>query len=128
VAVVQHIPKNFYKHLPSVLLKWAALITQRGKFWKVAVLQNEECICFSRGWPEFAKAHDLRMGYFLLFRYEGNMVFNVKVFDTTCCLKIYSSIHCEPPTFIFESTKFIDLTSDVKSEGKHFSWPVIYFL
>jgi B3 DNA binding domain len=118
VAMVQHIPKNFYKHLPVGLPRRAALVIQRGKFWKVDVCQNEEGICFSRGWPEFAKAHDLRMGYFLVFQYEGSMVFNVKVFDTTCCLKDYSSIHCEHPTFKFESPKFIDLTSDVKSEGK----------
>ncbi|KAF3326212.1 B3 domain-containing protein [Carex littledalei] len=85
------IPEKFYKHLPAVLPKQASLVsTQSDKFWRVDVCQNEQGICFSRGWPEFAKAHHLQIGYLLVFRYEGNMVFHVKVFDTTSCLMDYS--------------------------------------
>jgi hypothetical protein len=39
------------------------------------------------------KAHDMDTGYFLLFQYNGNMNFEVKVFDTSCCLKNYSLQH-----------------------------------
>lgn len=41
------------------------------------------------GWKEFAKALDLRTGYFVLFQYKVNMVFSVKIFDNTMCLKEY---------------------------------------
>jgi B3 DNA binding domain len=41
------------------------------------------------GWKEFAEALDLRTGYFVLFQYEVNMVFSVKIFDNTMCLKDY---------------------------------------
>lgn len=41
------------------------------------------------GWKEFAEALNLRTGYFVLFRYEVNMVFSVKIFDNTMCLKEY---------------------------------------
>ncbi|XP_078171467.1 putative B3 domain-containing protein Os06g0632500 [Carex rostrata] len=115
------IPKKFYKHLPASPPKQASLVTQTDKFWRVDVCQNEEgIICFSRGWPEFAKAHHLQIGYLAVFRYEGKMVFNVEVFDTTSCLKNYSLSPCKPPNFKFESSKCVDLTSDVqvKSEGE----------
>ncbi|KAJ3697554.1 hypothetical protein LUZ61_001259 [Rhynchospora tenuis] len=110
------IPKEFYKHLPKVLPKRASLVTQSCKICKVDVCQNEEGICLSRGWSEFVKAHDLQLGYFLLFRYEGKMVFSVKVFDTTCCLKDYALAPSEPQQPIFKSSKVVDLTSDIKSE------------
>ncbi|KAJ4791210.1 Transcriptional factor B3 family protein [Rhynchospora pubera] len=111
------IPKEFYKHLPTVLPKRASLVTQSCKIWRVDVGQNEEDICLSRGWSEFVKAHDLQLGYFLLFRYEGKMVFSVKVFDTSCCLKDYALTPSEPKQPTFESSKVIDLMSDVKSES-----------
>ncbi|KAJ4755797.1 Transcriptional factor B3 family protein [Rhynchospora pubera] len=113
---MQRIPKKFYKHLPTILPKRASLTTQSCKIWRVNVHQNEEGICFSRGWSEFVKAHDLQLGYFLLFRYERKMVFSVKVFDTSCCLKDYALTPCEPKQPTFEYSKVVDLTFDVKSE------------
>lgn len=89
--------------------------------------QNEQGIYFGRGWPEFAKALDLCLGYFLVFQYEGKMVFNVEVFDTTCCLKDHPSTPRKPTTFKFEPSEFVDLTTDVNSEGKLFTPPFIYF-
>ncbi|KAJ1697159.1 hypothetical protein LUZ63_005671 [Rhynchospora breviuscula] len=106
---ILRIPKKFYKHLPTVLPKRASLVTQICKIWRVNVHQNEEGICFSSGWSEFVKAHDLQLGYFLLFRYEGKMVFSVKVFDTTCCLKDYALTPCEPKQPTFESSKMPNL-------------------
>ena len=128
--MAQRIPKKFYKHLPASPPKQASLVTQTDKIWRVDVCQNEEGICFNRGWPEFAKAHHLQIGYLVVFRYEGKMVFNVEVFDTTSCLRNYSLTPFKPPNFKFESSKFVDLMSDVqvKSEGKLLYWPVIKFL
>lgn len=47
---------------------------------------------FGNGWKEFTEAHDLCVGYFLVFCHEGNMVFTVKVFDWSGCLKEYNEI------------------------------------
>lgn len=38
-----------------------------------------------RGWEQFYRAYDLRHGYFLLFRYDGDAMLTVKVFNTTMC-------------------------------------------
>ncbi|KAE8821208.1 B3 domain-containing protein [Hordeum vulgare] len=42
-----------------------------------------------RRWKQFVRAYDLRHGYFLVFRYDDNAMFTVKVFDTTMCCRRY---------------------------------------
>ncbi|KAF3532075.1 hypothetical protein DY000_02036869, partial [Brassica cretica] len=37
------------------------------------------------GWKEFAKAHDLQVGDVVIFRQEGDMLFHVTAFGTSCC-------------------------------------------
>ncbi|KAJ0964788.1 hypothetical protein J5N97_025926 [Dioscorea zingiberensis] len=58
-----------------------------GKFWKVKVQQDDERLFFGDGWNELAAAHGLDEGFFLVFRYEGNMVFTLKIFDLSGCRK-----------------------------------------
>ena len=38
---------------------------------------------FFHGWHEFVEYHSIHVGYFLIFRYEGNSNFNVNIFDLT---------------------------------------------
>ncbi|KAJ3693389.1 hypothetical protein LUZ60_008869 [Juncus effusus] len=84
------LPHEFYTYLPHELPKRATLYVPGGTNWHVEIHKNDGDVFFGTGWPEFAKAHDLHTGYFLIFRYEGNMVFNITVFDTTCCDKEYA--------------------------------------
>ena len=42
-----------------------------------------------RGWKQFVRAYDLQHGYFLVFAYDDNATFTVKVFDTTMCRRRY---------------------------------------
>ena len=45
----------------------------------------------SRGWEKFYRAYDLRLGYFLLFRYDdAATMLIVKVFNATMCLMRYA--------------------------------------
>ncbi|PHU08817.1 hypothetical protein BC332_20677 [Capsicum chinense] len=37
------------------------------------------------GWEKFAEEHDLRLGDMLIFRHEGDMDFDVSIFDSTHC-------------------------------------------
>ncbi|KAI5017237.1 hypothetical protein ZWY2020_037615 [Hordeum vulgare] len=58
--------------------------------WDVEVVfDTDGSIYLDRGWKQFVCAYDLRHGYFLVFRYDGNCVFTVKVFDTTMCHSCY---------------------------------------
>ncbi|PHU08572.1 hypothetical protein BC332_20432 [Capsicum chinense] len=37
------------------------------------------------GWEKFAEEHDLQLGDMLIFRHEGDMEFDVSIFDSTHC-------------------------------------------
>ena len=60
------------------------------KLWDVEVVfDTDGSMYLDRGWKQFIRAYDLRHGYFLVFRYNGNATFAVKVFDTTMCRRRY---------------------------------------
>jgi B3 DNA binding domain len=118
----QMIPRKFQMNLPHKLPKLATLFSPIGKFWHVETSHIGQDMYFQKGWSEFAKVHDLQTGYFLVFRYEGNMIFKVKIFDTTCCLKDYTlgshARHVNPCIKIETSSKARDQTSSEKSHGQ----------
>ncbi|KAE8820169.1 B3 domain-containing protein [Hordeum vulgare] len=60
------------------------------KLWDVEVaFDTDGSMYLHRGWKQFVHAYDLRHGYFLVFRYDDNATFAVKVFDTTMCRRRY---------------------------------------
>ncbi|KAE8811567.1 B3 domain-containing protein [Hordeum vulgare] len=60
------------------------------KLWDVdVVFDTDGRMYLDRGWKQFVRAYDLRHGYFLVFRYDGNATLAVKVFDTTMCRRRY---------------------------------------
>ncbi|KAG6513189.1 hypothetical protein ZIOFF_023499 [Zingiber officinale] len=69
------IPRNFVKHLANSELKTATLVSPCHTFWHVQVLHNQDDkldMQFGRGWELFVRAHRLKPGDAILFRYEGN--------------------------------------------------------
>ncbi|KAE8769280.1 B3 domain-containing protein [Hordeum vulgare] len=87
------LPHNFAKMLDSHRPQNMKL-RQAGhglrKLWDVeVVLDADGRIYLDRGWKQFVRAYDLGIGYFLVFRYDGNATFAVKVFDTTMCRRRY---------------------------------------
>ncbi|KAE8767306.1 B3 domain-containing protein [Hordeum vulgare] len=89
----QVLPHNFVKMLDSHRPQNKKL-RQAGngfrRLWDVEVVfDTDESMYLDRGWKQFLCAYDLRHGYFLVFRYDGNYVFTVKVFDTTMCRRRY---------------------------------------
>uniref|UniRef100_A0A8I6YCV7 TF-B3 domain-containing protein n=1 Tax=Hordeum vulgare subsp. vulgare TaxID=112509 RepID=A0A8I6YCV7_HORVV len=89
----QVLPENFVKmldgHRPQNMK-----LRQAGnglcKLWDVEVaFDTDGNMYLDRGWKQFVRAYDLRHGYFLVFRYDDNATFVVKVFDTTMCRRRY---------------------------------------
>lgn len=62
-----------------------ATIFSLGKFWHVKIQADGEELFFGDGWDELVSALELNEGFSLVFRYEGNMVFTIKVFDKSGC-------------------------------------------
>ncbi|KAF0893576.1 hypothetical protein E2562_027302 [Oryza meyeriana var. granulata] len=69
-----------------------------GKVWDVEVGRDDGdgSAFLGRGWPEFAAAHGLGVGWFVVLRHEGGGVVTVKVLDTTNCLKEFAT----PPAVV----------------------------
>ncbi|XP_024004601.1 B3 domain-containing protein REM8 [Eutrema salsugineum] len=51
------------------------------KTWKVKMEGQR----LTEGWKEFVRAHDLRIGDFVVFRHEGDMLFHVTALGPSCC-------------------------------------------
>ncbi|KAK1666269.1 hypothetical protein QYE76_054428 [Lolium multiflorum] len=62
------------------------------RLWTVEILFDGECRMYlDKGWENFAIAHGVDFGCFVHFKYEGDDVLTVKVFDGTMCRKYYYS-------------------------------------
>ncbi|KAI4996743.1 hypothetical protein ZWY2020_052085 [Hordeum vulgare] len=60
------------------------------RLWDVEVVfDTDGSMYLDRGWKQFVRAYDVRHGYFLIFRYDGNYLFTMKVFYTTMCRRRY---------------------------------------
>ncbi|RCV45942.1 hypothetical protein SEVIR_9G497500v4 [Setaria viridis] len=60
--------------------------------WDVEVFADEKRgdVYLAQGWKKFARAHDLRDGYVLVFRYDGGAAtLAITVFDRSTCRKQY---------------------------------------
>jgi hypothetical protein len=58
--------------------------------WTVEVLfDGQGRMYLDKGWENFAITHGVDFGYILHFKYEGDDVLTVKVFDVTLCRKYY---------------------------------------
>ncbi|XP_052144723.1 B3 domain-containing protein Os03g0212300-like isoform X2 [Oryza glaberrima] len=63
---------------------------RRGRMWDVKVVADDGGAYLGRGWLRFARAHGLRDGDLLVFRYDGAAAFTVTVFDDgTMCRRAY---------------------------------------
>ncbi|KAE8809350.1 B3 domain-containing protein [Hordeum vulgare] len=89
----QVLPDNFVKmldgHRPqNMKLRQAGNGLRR--LWDMEmVFDTDGSMYLDRGWKQFIRAYDPRHGYFLVFRYDDNAMFTVKVFDTTMCRRRY---------------------------------------
>ncbi|CDP14476.1 unnamed protein product [Coffea canephora] len=74
------IPPSFINHLDGEMYSEDHAVLRRGgKKWQLKVTNQ----CLENGWRKFAQENGLEIGDFVVFRHEGNMVFEVLVFDTT---------------------------------------------
>ncbi|PIA47522.1 hypothetical protein AQUCO_01400276v1 [Aquilegia coerulea] len=86
------IPKAFMKdHLEGERCEGRKTMLRTTKSCKPWVIHTKGC-CFTDGWEDFAREHDLRVGDLLLFRHEGGFNFNVIVFDATMCERVYQPL------------------------------------
>ncbi|XP_050233171.1 B3 domain-containing transcription factor VRN1-like isoform X2 [Mercurialis annua] len=79
----QKIPGKFVRKYGDELSCIATLIVPTGRIWVVELEKVNNKLWFRIGWPEFVEYYSIRIGYFLVFRYEGQSTFNVSIYDLT---------------------------------------------
>ncbi|KAJ8561123.1 hypothetical protein K7X08_027313 [Anisodus acutangulus] len=80
------VPIGFLKYLKGHEHIEHAVLRRGGKKWLVKL--NGQL--FEEGWEKFAKDHDLQLADMLVFRHEGNMEFEVSIFDSSHCDREYA--------------------------------------
>lgn len=65
--------------------RMALFIGSLGKIYHVELQMNQSDLFLRDGWSQFLASHDITQANALLLRYEGNMVFTVKVFGPDGC-------------------------------------------
>ncbi|XP_049376775.1 B3 domain-containing protein REM10-like, partial [Solanum stenotomum] len=85
-SLLQKIPIGFLKYLKGHDQHEHAILRRAGKTWLVMVngWRLEE------GWKKFANENDLQLGDMLVFRHEGDMEFEVSIFDSSHCDREYA--------------------------------------
>ncbi|XP_055819902.1 B3 domain-containing protein REM10-like isoform X2 [Solanum dulcamara] len=118
------IPISFFKYLKGQGNEYA-LLRRASKKWPVKVNGRR----LEDGWEEFAKDHDLQLGDILIFRHEGDMEFEVAVFDSSCCEREYEQgVHGREEgkvCIVEESSKKLEFKEkskpNIKKSGKGFA-------
>lgn len=75
------IPGKFTNMIRNDLRVVATLTTPNGCVWQVGLQKIDNKFWFTNGWNEFVEHQCIRVGYLLIFTYEGNSVFRVNIFD-----------------------------------------------
>uniref|UniRef100_M1CHN8 DNA binding protein n=1 Tax=Solanum tuberosum TaxID=4113 RepID=M1CHN8_SOLTU len=79
------IPIGFLKYLKGNDNVEHAILKRGGYKWPMKVNGHR----FEAGWVEFVEQQGLKLGDILMFRHEGNMEFEVSIFDSTHCDRDY---------------------------------------
>ncbi|KAL5714395.1 hypothetical protein ACHQM5_016362 [Ranunculus cassubicifolius] len=78
------IPTDFVHYIRENSTETAILVSPRESTWKVKVTTSTDGgLCMEDGWGNFARAHSLNLGEFLLFQYNGKMNFSVRIFSVS---------------------------------------------
>ncbi|XP_074316071.1 B3 domain-containing protein REM9-like [Silene latifolia] len=88
------IPPLFMKHLSKDLCEEEttnATIKSDVGIWPVKLRKTSTYTYIEEGWPKIMEDNSLGDMEFLVFRYDGNMCFNLQIFEKTGCERIYPS-------------------------------------
>ena len=79
-------PEIFVQKFGDQLSPIVTVNGPNGQVWKLGLENENDTICFSDGWEKFLDHYSISLGHLLIFKYEGNSVFNVlEIFDATAC-------------------------------------------
>ncbi|KAF9609424.1 hypothetical protein IFM89_016224 [Coptis chinensis] len=114
------IPSTFIKDLNGALPEKIILKDSLRRLSHIEVKKVDNDFFFQNGWQDFAKNNSLVLGEFLVFRYNGNSIFDVKIYDHSGCQKD-ETLACKA---INKSTCFIKEEEDNEEREAIISKPI----
>ncbi|KAL5071669.1 hypothetical protein RYX36_022556 [Vicia faba] len=75
------LPKAFSDNLKKRLPENVVLKGPSGVVWNIGLVIRDDSVYFVNGWERFVKDHSLKENDFLVFKYNGESLFEVLVFD-----------------------------------------------
>ena len=78
---MQALPKAFSDNLKKKLPENVTLKGPSGVVWNIGLTTRDDTVYFTDGWQRFVKDHSLKENDFLLFKYNGESLFEVLIFD-----------------------------------------------
>ncbi|KAK9109022.1 hypothetical protein Sjap_017082 [Stephania japonica] len=75
------LPKKFIREFGRNLSDVAVLKVPTGKDWQIKLINENGDIFLQQGWQQFKEQYSISAGHFLVFRYEGNSIFHVLIFN-----------------------------------------------
>ncbi|KAH8498389.1 hypothetical protein Peur_073581 [Populus x canadensis] len=75
------IPDNFVKKFGHDISSFVRLNVPGGHVSRIGLIKADDKLWFHDGWQQFVERFAIHVGYFLIFRYEGNAIFNVHIFN-----------------------------------------------
>lgn len=81
------IPPAFAKQLNVTVPNHVIIRDYAGRQWRGKMEEVEGVVVIQDCWERFACVHSLELGDFLIFKYNGSSLFDVKIYGTNGCLK-----------------------------------------
>ncbi|XP_017253443.1 B3 domain-containing transcription factor VRN1-like [Daucus carota subsp. sativus] len=113
------IPRKFvslYKNLTDRI----SLKAPSGLIWSIDLERNSDEICLRNGWLEFAKFYSISFGHMLVFEYQGDSKFLVRIFDPSASEIDYPLATTKIPNSVKSRSKVkktvIDIDDTTSSE------------
>ncbi|XP_061365397.1 B3 domain-containing protein REM16-like isoform X2 [Gastrolobium bilobum] len=75
------LPKTFSDNLKKKLPGNVTLRGPGGIVWNIGLMTRDDTLYFTNGWQQFVKDHSLKENDFLVFKYNGESLFDVLIFD-----------------------------------------------
>jgi len=81
INLLQALPKTFSDNLKKKLPENVTLKGPSGVVWSIGLNTRGDTVYFVDGWRRFVKDHSLKENDFLVFKYNGESLFEVLIFD-----------------------------------------------
>ncbi|CAJ2638426.1 unnamed protein product [Trifolium pratense] len=83
------IPDNFITIFGNELNNDAKVTVPDGRVWDIELKKRDNDVYFCNNWQQFAEFYSIEYGCYLSFKYEGNSMFSVIIFDATSVEIVY---------------------------------------